>query len=157
MACDADEDGDIDLFVAIRGESQVVWYENDGSQNFEQFVIADGADGAYAVIPADMDGDGDIDVVAANKYDDTIVWHENDGQMSFAEHAISTSASGVRFINIADIDQDYDLDIVGALAGDDEVVWFENACDNQVYAAAIDGRTSLWVNDVCTEGLKCLR
>jgi hypothetical protein len=126
----------IDLFVAVRGASQLVWYDNDGRCDFDKYVISDEADGAYTVFATDLDGDGDIDVIGANKDGGEIPWYENDGAMGFDEHMVSTTADGVRYVVASDMDGDADLDVLAALADADATVWYENGCDNQDYAPA---------------------
>ncbi len=85
IATDMDGDGDIDLLgsaIDPYGETivtdTIVWWENDGSENFSKHVIDSTLDGVLFVHAADMDGDGDNDVIGSAVYNDAIVWWEND-------------------------------------------------------------------------------
>ena len=71
-----DDDGDLDV-VANSKETEVSWYENDGSENFTAHVIAAAVDVVTSVYAGDLDSDGDIDVLSASSDDDTVAWYEN--------------------------------------------------------------------------------
>ena len=76
-AADVDGDGDIDLLSASTSDNKVAWYENDGSQNFNQRVLSTSATSAHDVVAGDLDGDGDLDVLAALPGADKFVWYEH--------------------------------------------------------------------------------
>jgi uncharacterized repeat protein (TIGR01451 family) len=77
-SCDADNDGDMDVFVASSLES-IIWYENiDGNGTFgEKHIITNSAAISRSVYSSDIDGDGDLDVLSASAQDDKIAWYEN--------------------------------------------------------------------------------
>lgn len=60
-AADADGDGDLDIFAAY--ESGVSWWENSGTDAWEEHQILAGSGGQQLVRPYDFDRDGDVDLV----------------------------------------------------------------------------------------------
>jgi len=76
-AIDIDADDDMDVLSVSYLDNKILWYENDGSQNFSQHIISDSALGANFVYAVDMDNDQDFDVLAASLNDSTIRWYEN--------------------------------------------------------------------------------
>ncbi|MCP5009762.1 MAG: hypothetical protein GY942_07285, partial [Aestuariibacter sp.] len=134
---DVDDDGDLDVLVAIYGEDKINWYENDGSENFTTHTITSSADGASSVTTADVDGDGDLDILSASKLDDKIVWYENDGSENFSTNTITTGADGALSVIAADMDGDGDLDVISASYNDDTIRWYENTA-----VSTLDGAPS---------------
>ena len=63
---DLDSDGDMDIISVSRADHKVLWFENDGSQNFSPHQISDTSRGALSVFPEDLDGDGDLDLLLGN-------------------------------------------------------------------------------------------
>ncbi|MEP2667355.1 MAG: FG-GAP-like repeat-containing protein [Cyclobacteriaceae bacterium] len=123
---DMDGDGDMDVVSAAGQDDKVSWFENDGSQNFTERVIATGIDEAKDVEAADMDNDGDIDVVSVSTQDDRVVWYENDGSQNFTTRVISSAADGAFGVHIADINSDGFLDVLSASVFDNKIAWYEN-------------------------------
>ena len=76
FAADVDGDGDLDVLGGFNNDNKIVWYENDGSENFTTHIISTNTDG-ISVLAADMDGDGNLDVLSALFFDNTIAWYEN--------------------------------------------------------------------------------
>ncbi|MEW8333338.1 MAG: VCBS repeat-containing protein, partial [Candidatus Thiodiazotropha sp.] len=118
--------GDIDVLSASVGDDRVVWYENDGNENFTTRTVTTSATEARQVIAADVDGDGDLDLLSASRSSDKLAWYENDGFENFTLHTITAAAGPVSAVAAADIDGDGDLDVISASYTDDNVVWFEN-------------------------------
>ncbi|MCP4253896.1 MAG: DUF4347 domain-containing protein, partial [Candidatus Scalindua sp.] len=134
---DIDDDGDLDLLLATYTDDKIIWYENDGSENFTTHTITSSADGASSVTTADVDGDGDLDILSASKLDDKIVWYENDGSENFSTNTITTGADGALSVIAADMDGDGDLDVISASYNDDTIRWYENTA-----VSTLDGAPS---------------
>lgn len=132
FVADADGDGDMDVFSASPGDSEVVWYENlDGLGNFgPKKIITDSLYNAWTVYVADLDNDGDMDVLATSveTFGGEIVWFENlDGLGNFSEKKIiSTEVQSPRSVIAADLDNDGDLEVISASQNDNKIAWYEN-------------------------------
>ncbi len=74
---DIDGDGDIDILACGEAASDVIWWENDGSQNFTRHHVEGAFGGGYCVIAADLDDDHDNDLIAAAQNANKIIWWEN--------------------------------------------------------------------------------
>nr|WP_321413679.1 FG-GAP-like repeat-containing protein [uncultured Allomuricauda sp.] len=142
-AGDVDNDGDIDL-VGASGESQrILWFENDGSQNFTTLVLE--SDNQYTadvntVEFSDMDHDGDLDVLASasNSFSSGLYWFENGGNEnptnrfrdsfdnSSATIIANSGVSGIanRGVGAADFDGDGSIDVYAS--SNKTFHWFKN-------------------------------
>ena len=84
---DIDGDGDQDV-VAPSGETRkLVWFENEGDQNFIIHIIATEISGLYSVHAVDLDKDNDIDIIAGEY--SSIIFYENDGNQNFTPNIFS--------------------------------------------------------------------
>jgi len=129
---DVDEDGDIDIVATSEAAAfttafanELLWFENDGNQNFTEHIISDVSRIQVDTYAADMDGDGDVDLLLAGSLN-FIGWYENDGSENFTEHEIESSESQPREVYASDIDGDGDLDVIAALELQDEVALYLN-------------------------------
>jgi hypothetical protein len=139
---DFDQDGDIDLAVAVFGYSRgaVLWLENKGNFQFLDHELLN-APGTIHVPVADYDGDGDLDIAATVTQDEEEIWgFENLGKGEFKARrlwfTINLDLGGAGLIH-ADLDQDGDEDLIHP-AGDNledldaypqpyhGCYWFEN-------------------------------
>ena len=137
VADDFDGDGDMDVVAA--GTTSffssfpftIVWYENDGQQNFTAHQIGqeDDIDGIGAVHPADIDGDGDTDVLFSQRIFGKVGWYENDGQQNFSLQTIDATGNAIS-LKTADIDGDGDTDFVAVSEQKNAIVWYENTLSN---------------------------
>ena len=125
-AADVDNDGDMDVLGAVYWSGDIVWWENDGSENFTKHIIDGSFSGALSVYAADVDNDGDIDILGAANYAGNMAWWENDGSENFTKHTIDGSFSGAASVYAADVDNDGDMDVLGAARAVQEIVWWEN-------------------------------
>ena len=55
----------------------VVWFENDGAENFTERLLSADAEDARSVFAADLDSDGDLDILNTSLNGDRIDWFEN--------------------------------------------------------------------------------
>ncbi len=128
---DLDQDGDIDVLGTAWGQSEVVWWENQGGGATWTKHIIDGLfDMADTVRAFDVDRDGDLDALVTSLGDDDVdeyAWWENvNGDASAWTKHLLAYGNNATSIEAADLDQDGDLDILGAAFDDDTVLWWEN-------------------------------
>ncbi len=156
FAADVDGDGDTDILSADQ-VGVIVWYENDGGQNFTAHIIATaGLINTRSVFAADMDGDGDIDVFTAAANDDSIYWYENDGNENFLPYLIDEQADEAASVFAADVDSDGDMDVLSASTNDDKIAWYKNDGSQnfatQIISTAVDRPLSVFAADVDGDG-----
>ena len=138
VAADLDGDGDIDLAATDYVDGEVVWYENDGSENFTKKLIDNNLEGAYPSNIGDVNGDGAIDVLATGYLADTVVWYQNDGNGNFTRQNVDTNADGAHSIVTEDIDGDGDMDLLTTNQRASTVTWYENDGNNMFAKRTID-------------------
>ena len=126
FTADLDQDGDIDVIAPAYQGSNLVWYQNNGSQSFSMYTIDNSLTGAREAIVTDLDRDGDMDVIAIAESGDKLAWYDNNGSQSFTKTTIDASIDGPRGIDAADLDGDNDVDILLDAYNDDVLVWYEN-------------------------------
>jgi len=141
---DVDGDGDLDIAVAVDGESTgqfdlfgggVNVLLNQGDATFAPPTTFSQGDPASSLALGDVDNDGDLDIVMTEDTDSIIRVLENDGSGSF-EPLINIDTGGVdnfpRHATLGDFDGDGDLDLAfaeGSLFGGGGVVVFPNNGD----------------------------
>ncbi len=122
LPADVNGDGRTDFLSrtksADHSQQIVSWWENDGSANFTQHVLAT-VGKAYRPVAADINGDGRMDLLTS---EDKITWHENDGNENFTQHTIATSAGDPV---ATDVNRDGHMDVVVDVDGGG-IVWYEN-------------------------------
>ncbi len=129
-AGDIDGDGDIDIAGTCLSSDFLLWFENDGDENFTTHIIADATtvDGPRGIDLHDLDRDGDMDILCTLLGDDSFNWFENDGSESFTNHVISNDAAIADvafFIGEADLDGDCKSEVLTAALFADAFVSFE--------------------------------
>ena len=135
-----DNDGDIDVLSASRGDNKIAWYENDGSQNFISHVISLYVDGASSIYAEDINGDGYMDVISGSylSMDAKISWYENDGTESFTEKTIDADLDGAGRLVVRDLDEDGDMDVIVTALDANDVVWYANNGSESFTKSIID-------------------
>jgi len=136
---DLDVDGDLDVVVAIRGDGQVVWYENQGA-TWQQATITLPLAGANQVGAGDLDGDGDLDLFASadGASSNQVVWWSNlGGGTSWSAPSQVDALAGASGVDAGDLDGDGVLDLVAGGGAAGQVVRYLN-----------DGTGASWSADV---------
>ncbi len=128
-AADIDGDDDLDVVAAIKGDDEIIWFENRTGTGvgWNEHVVVDNFFDAVWANAADVDGDGDLDIIGASIALHEIRWWENvsgDGS-SWTEHFLA-DMNGVFRTLAADIDGDDDLDVVAGSMISLGVQWLEN-------------------------------
>lgn len=121
---DIDGDGREDLVVASLYNEQIVWYPNQGGNDFGSKQLISNTEGSpEKLFTADLDGDSDKDIVSweSNYSKETIVWYEN-MQPGISEGSpVDVTAEWLDAVKIKDINGDSLADIIYA---DDNAVWW---------------------------------
>ncbi len=129
---DIDGDGDMDVAGTAAGTSSIIWFENDGSQNFTERAITNTSSGPTGIIVADLDSDGDLDIIVTSQADARILWFSNDGSQNFTEQTITAGAASPSKLYSIDMEGDGDVDIVSVsfsptgIAANARLDWYEN-------------------------------
>ncbi len=109
---DLDNDGDIDVVGTAASNNAVLWFENDGMENFTEHVVSNTANGPTGVYAEDIDSDGDLDILVASQSGGSILWFENDGNENFTVRTVSANAGAPGKVYARDLDGDGDMDVV---------------------------------------------
>jgi hypothetical protein len=155
QAGDYDKDGDLDLFVGIRGQSFLYGIptngyilNNNGKGEFLNVTVsvAPGLMKAGLITDAawsDIDGDNDLDLLVVGEYMPIKVFINDAGKLTD-----NTEASGLKLTNgwwnrikAADLDQDGDLDFIVANHG-----------RNSRFRATVSKPVTMYVNDFDKNG-----
>ena len=142
VVSDMDDDGDLDVIATSSNQSgdDLVWYANDGSENFTANAIAnDLASGAFDIQVQDLDGDNDQDVIVTAFDDNDVLWYANDGSENFTKNTIDNNFSGPAEIAVGDIDGDGDLDVIATARTGDDVMIYTNSDSGYVLDISLSG------------------
>ena len=137
VACDFDNDGDLDFFYADGSGSGVntIW-ENNGSGSFTatSFTVA-GTGDVDGALCADVDNDGDLDLLLNYNGSDRLYRNESTGPGDFTfvldNMGISTSGQS-RGATAGDYDRDGDLDLYINRHNNNNHLWRNDANDTGV-------------------------
>ena len=154
QAADLDGDGDTDIVAAsskFSGYDEpaenynnvVVWYENDGQQNFSAQQLIKVSTLVEDVTLAELDDDGDSDILLAIRLKG-ILWLENQGDGNFEPIQELASLRDADEVFVADMDNDGDQDIVSVATGylgKEGVFWYRNDGQQNFEEYKISGNT----------------
>ena len=141
IIADIDGDGDYDAVATSSNNSgnDLVWYSNDGSENFTSNVIANDITLTNYVQVADIDGDNDQDILVTMFSARDLIWYENDGSQNFTSNTIENNLNGIAEVKVADVDGDGDLDAVVTGRNADDVVFYTNSDSGYVLDISLSG------------------
>jgi hypothetical protein len=128
---DIDQDGHLDIVVAApptasNSVSSIIWFRNDGNQNFTDYILTYASGGAFTAFPIDLDSDGDIDIVTAGSTSGEVYWYRNNGLQNFTKVVITTGQTGITTIAAHDFDGDGDVDIVAGRENGAQIIQLKN-------------------------------
>ena len=128
---DLNGDGSPDILLTQRDDNIVSWYENSGSDTFQNIqTIGSGITvrGPSDAIAVDMDGDGDLDVVVAATYLNDVIWYQNNHGIgtSWTRYVVDSNLAGVGSVRAADVDNDGDMDLIASGTIADGLFWYRN-------------------------------
>ena len=134
IACDLDNDGDLDLVFSCNGNSQQRIYVNDGTGHFtDESVQRLGAINLYAAGCAygDVDQDGDHDLFFNDELSNgNLKLFLNDGTGHFtdvtATHLVTSLKSNQQDVVLFDVDNDFDLDVVNIGKSAGQQIYFND-------------------------------
>lgn len=126
---DLDNDGDNDLVVpsGYNWNTELVWYENQGTGSFStRKLISNELYGVCDAKLVDLDLDGDIDIITSTPGSPSngLCWFENNGNDQFIKRPF---ASGNFFlVSVTDVDNDGDSDVFSAESAADKISLHKN-------------------------------
>lgn len=138
---DINGDGDEDILATSYVNNNLVWFENNGNETFQDAVeISDGIIGAGTVLVANIDNDanGYLDVIVTAYAGNSVVYMLGNGDGTFGtlRYIVPvTAGSGPGSADIADFDGDGDLDVVVAFTDNGDIKVY----DNKLIPDGIDG------------------
>ena len=141
VVIDLDEDGDLDILATSDNSSghEVVWYSNDGSENFTTNSIESSLNSANILQVGDIDGDNDLDVVVTSYQDDDLLWYSNDGSENFTKNFIDNDINGITVARVGDVDGDGYNDVVANSKLDDDVMLYTFSDSGYVLDISLSG------------------
>ena len=123
---DLDGDGDQDVIAAVFQWNDIIWYKNDGNQNFTPVVIDNNIKYVNEIDVADYNSDGDMDIVAVGQGSPwEVAYYDNNGSESFSK-VIIDNLNAATYVKSLDIDGDGDLDIIVTARNSGKMVWYAN-------------------------------
>lgn len=122
--------------IACRKGGEVVWYRNDGFQNFTKFSIGVGLAGVRSVRSADMNNDGYADLVCAAWQANKIAYFQNNGDESFTQFMVDDSFKGAHTVDLKDVNEDGFIDILCSgwdyYGHQGEIAWWESSGQEEI-------------------------
>ena len=135
---DTDNDGDVDIFTAVRMQTEdgmvedyIVFHENNGvnPSDWNLIYIQSVGKDVTDISLADINKDGYTDIFSASSQDNKIAWYEynSDDNSLWNGVDMDVSAYNARSILAADVDNDGDMDAISFSRDDNSLSWYENS------------------------------
>ncbi len=156
LACDFDNDGDVDLAGSAQYNDAVKWWENSDGAGSEwiEHVIDDNIDAIQNIHASDMDGDGDLDILgaAAGSENSVVIWTNNNNADNWTQTVVEGIPFNAESVSAGDINGDGVQDIAGASNVTDNIGWWEHLPDDTYVFHMIEseciGARSVWLDDI---------
>ncbi len=163
-AVDVDNDGDMDIIAGFYTETAidtgVVWYENDGAQNFTKNLV-DTIRYVTHVGSWDINNDGRPDIVATASIvsgsGGILYYWTNNGNtpLTWTRQIIDSNIDGAIWVFGKDVDLDGDVDILVAARRANTIAWYENTgtgWTKHTVDASLSGARSVHARDIEGDG-----
>ncbi len=125
-ACDADGDGDIDIFFTSETDTFLGCFINDGEGNFTEKYIGGNICHVDALTSVDMEMDGDYDILVSGWNENRIILFTNDGTGNFTRSLVTQWDGFTCYLSAADIDSDGDVDVFSGRWDSRQLIWHKN-------------------------------
>ncbi|MEQ9105641.1 MAG: FG-GAP-like repeat-containing protein [Rhodothermales bacterium] len=127
---DFDQDGDLDLYVSIRGDSRNLFLVQNDNGSFENRIrehFGDDRQDSTCVEWADADNDGDMDLFVCNATSDNVLYeHKEDHTFERVDNMLSNDGGRTGGAVWGDYDMDGDLDLYVANVDEQENYYYRN-------------------------------
>lgn len=153
MAADLDGDGANDIIGV--SDNYVVWFENQGSNNFSPSQQLHYLFYMISACVADIDNDGDLDIIAVSLYETALI--ENLGNGVFAAGVTINSSLGGLYVVSEDFNGDGWEDFIVADGGANSIYLYQNNTvggflPHQVISGVYDYVKSVYGSDLDGDG-----
>ncbi|MGA1195545.1 MAG: FG-GAP-like repeat-containing protein [Candidatus Latescibacterota bacterium] len=132
---DVDEDGDLDIALAIDGQQNRI-YENDGTGAFAfDYPVGGATEASYALALADFDNSGSLDVAVANNSGqiNRIVLNDGGGQFNTSP-TFGPGGGDTQALTVGDFDGDGLPDLAVGNAGQGNEVYLKTGASGTDYS-----------------------
>jgi|GEM_PF-1874301 len=153
LSQDYDGDGDLDIIMAGTYPNQVIWLENEPTQQFPKhpIITENISDLPEDIDLGDIDGDGDIDYVISSTggANGELAWFQRQNDGTYIKWTIETGVNYERSV-LGDFDGNGTLDIVGTSYNQTSINVFFN--DGGGIFSKVNILSNLQLNGVITSG-----
>jgi len=149
-AADMDNDGDLDIIVAVEWGAKISWFRNGDWQ--ETVISTDNQLGVISVHAADINRDGIMDVISSSNGDgNQVSWYNGANNW---ERTVLLSGPRSYSAYPADMDGDGDMDILNVATTSNTISWFENGNNwaEKIITTAISGYAKVSAVDFDYDG-----